>query len=313
MNGARYKYLDKVCELVNKGEDIVIVSADYAAPSLDDFRVEHPDRYVSVGIAEQNLIQVATGIAMTGTHTIAYGLAPFTCTRAFDQIRNATSLMNIPLQIVASGAGFAIPEFGATHYVIDDVSMLRTIPNMNILNVTDNIMAEKATELLMKSTAPYYIRFDKYVEGQIYKENDIDFSKGYSVLNIGCDVTIVTYGYYTKRVLDLLSDFNKKEISVKVIDLYRLPFNTDEFIKDIKDSSFVLTVEEHVLEGGIGSIVLELLSDKNVSLPIERMGICLGDKYPSTFGNREHFMKEYGLDDENILKRVESGIMKYGK
>ena len=143
MNGARYAYLRRVCELVEQGWDIVIVSEDYAAPMFDDFRVKYPQRFLSVGIAEQNGVAVACGLALAGKYPIVYGCAPFPLTRAVDQVKSAVAGMHLPMTILNSGVGFGVPEFGATHYNADDVAIVRGIPGIRIITPSDNPMAEQ--------------------------------------------------------------------------------------------------------------------------------------------------------------------------
>lgn len=304
MNKVRYKYLDTLCQMVDRGEDIVIVSSDYAAPSLDDFRVTHKERYVSVGIAEQNLIQVSCGIQLAGHTAVAYGMAPFPCIRAADQIKNTVSLMNIPVSIVSAGVGFAIPEFGATHYCAEDIAIMRTIPGIKIINLTDQTMAEKTAEMSVKTQQSLYIRIDKYSDNVIYKEEDIDFEKGFAVMNQGKDITLIGCGYYSERLLHIAETLKEKGISAKVIDLFSIPFSEKHFIEEIENDDLIMTVEEHVLQGGLGTVVLETLNKYGVTKRVKRMGIDFGDKYTNLFGSREYFIKKYGLDNEFIINTV---------
>ncbi len=304
MNKARYKYLDTVCNFIRNGEEMVLVSSDYAAPVLDDFRKTHSERYVSVGIAEQNLIQIACGLSLSGQRAVAYGMAPFPCIRAVDQIRNAVAMMNLPISIVSAGVGFAIPEFGATHYCIEDISIMRTIPNIKIINLTDEVMAEKAAKLSLTTEYPLYIRIDKYSDGVIYNSREIDFERGFSVTNDGNDIAIIASGYYTNRMISLSKLLSEVGINAKVIDLYSLPFKSEALISEVSGIQNILTVEEHVREGGIGSAILEAFSDYNIFKRVKRMGIDFDGKYTSEFGSREYFMKKYHLDDDAVISTI---------
>lgn len=308
MNKVRYKYLETVCELIRSGSQAVLVSSDYAAPVLDEFRVTHKERYVSAGIAEQNLIQTACGLALSGQRAVAYGMSPFPCIRAVDQIRNCAAMMELPISIVSAGVGFAIPEFGATHYCTEDISIMRTIPNIKIINLTDETMAVKAAQLSLDTTKPLYIRIDKYSDGVIYKSGDIDFEKGFSVVKDGGDIAIISGGYYTNRMLGLRDSLSAVGISAKVIDLFSLPFDKKKLISEIGDIPCVLTIEEHVLEGGMGSAVLEAFCDSFIAKKIIRMGIDFNGHYPSEFGSREYFINKYHLDDSSVIKVITEGL-----
>lgn len=304
MNKARYVYLDTVYELVKQGEDIVIVSADYAAPSLDVFRRDFPERYVSVGIAEQNLIQVACGLALSGKRVVAYGMAPFPCIRAFDQIRNAVAMMKLPISIASAGVGFAIPEFGATHYNTEDVGMMRMIPDMKIVNITDTILAQSAAEQITRTDKPLYLRFDKYTGGKLYKKEDVDFEKGFYGFGNEGKIVIIASGYYTERMLELINKEPLKSIGCKVIDMYALKVDEKEFADEIREADYIITVEEHVRTCGIGTYILEILSDNNLVKKVKRIGIDFDKNYPAEFGKREIFWERYNLDDESIIHSI---------
>lgn len=304
MNGARYAYLNRICELVARGNDIVIVSDDYAAPVLDQFRIDYPKHFVSVGIAEQNLIAVSCGITMAGKRAIAYGCAPFPITRGFDQIKNSVAMMNVPISIVMAGIGFGVPEWGATHYNIDDISIMRSIPGLQIITPTDNNMGTAVADYTIINTNPVYIRFDKYSEGNIYPQDKIfDFNKGFEVLKEGNDITVVTCGSFVPKILKLSEIWTKKGIDVKIIDLFSLPFNEDEFCLTIGNSS-ILTIEEHVLTGGIGSIVLEMLNNRMLTNKVKRLGVDFIGNYPKTSGSLEYYLNEFYLNEDHITKAL---------
>ncbi len=309
MNKVRYKYLETVCNLVGKGNQIVIVSSDYAAPSLDRFREDYAERYVSVGIAEQNLIQVACGLSLSGQTAIAYGMAPFPCIRAVDQIKNAAAMMNLPISIVSAGVGFAIPEFGATHFCTEDVSIIRAIPGVRIINLSDETMAEMVAELSLTTSETLYIRIDKYSDGVLYdSRKKIDIRRGFSILRNGKDIALIASGYYTNRMLFIAEKLHEIGIEAKVIDLYSLPFDKDLFFDEIKDVSDIFSVEEHVVAGGIGSAILESAVTSSNKSRIHLVGIDYNGQYPHVFGSREYFIKLYGLDDESIINFIKSKV-----
>jgi len=305
MNKVRYKYLETICKAVDNGQQAVIISSDYAAPTLDDYRKKHSDRYVSVGIAEQNLIQVASGLALSGQTAIAYGMAPFPCIRAIDQIKNSVAMMHLPISIVSAGVGFAIPEFGATHYCAEDLAIMRTVPNIRIIDLTDETMAIKAAEFAFFTKEPLYIRIDKYSDGVIYSPDAIDFERGFTVIREGKDILLTASGYYTVRIMKIADKLSELYgISAAVADIYSLPFDNNELFKTASDYKHIFSVEEHVLCGGLGSALLEFANETSLKSKIHRIGINFNGAYPNTFGNREHFMKMYKLDDDSIINQV---------
>ncbi len=302
MNGARYSYLKRICKLVEQGKDIVVVSEDYAAPVFDDFRKKYPQRFLSVGIAEQNGVAVACGLALAGKYPIVYGCAPFPLTRAVDQVKSAVAGMHLPITILNSGIGFGVPEFGATHYNLDDIAIVRGIPGIKIVTPTDNVMAEQLADYSIAYSAPLYLRFDKNSEGELYRADEVSFEQGFRVLSTidkKTDVVIISCGFMVQEMLRLSKEMVREGIHAKVIDLYGLPFDEAGLLTEIEDLPIV-TVEEHIIQGGIGSIILEALNDHSRKNSVTRLGVSFGDSYPSVSGKREYFLEKYGLSSEHI-------------
>ena len=302
MNGARYAYLNRICELVEQGNPIIIVSEDYAAPMFDSFRVKYPKHFLSVGIAEQNGVAVACGLALAGKYPIVYGCAPFPLTRAFDQVKSAVAMMHLPMTILNSGIGFGVPEFGATHYNVDDISIVRGIPGLRIVTPSDNIMATRLADFSIHSKETLYVRFDKNSEGTCYPPEAVNFRRGfYMVQKTGecASAVVVSCGFMFQEIMQIAEKLKPEGIGLKLIDLYSRPFDETAFLTELGDLP-VLTIEEHVLQGGIGSAVLELLNKHQACNRIVRHGIDFGDCYPTISGSRNYFMKEYSLSPQHI-------------
>jgi transketolase len=302
VNGSRYAYLKRICELAEKNKNVVIVSADYAAPIFDSFKRDYTRQYISVGIAEQNLIAVSCGLAMAGKRVVAYGLSPFPALRAYDQIKCALSNMRLPVNIAVAGTGFS--EYGITHSNIEDISLMRTIPNMQIITPTDNIMGIAAADFALVNSTPVYLRFDKYAEGEIYThDRKIDFQHGFEILRDGSDIAVITFGSLTANILELAIIWQTHGINTKIIDLYSLPFNIDAFLSVIKDIP-ILIIEEHILQGGMGSMILEICHEHGLTNYIQRMGINFNNEYPQTSGSRDYYLEKYGLSNNAITTAV---------
>jgi transketolase len=301
MNGARFAYLNRFCEIASQNRNFMVVSADYAAPMFDAFKRDFSEQYISVGIAEQNMIAVACGLALMNKRVIAYGLSPFPVTRAFDQIKSAVTNMGLPISIVVSGVGLS--EQGITHSNIDDVALMRTLPNMRIITPTDNIMGAAVADYALVNTDPLYVRFDKNADGDLYAGRTIDFERGFEVLHNGKDAVLITCGYFTRKLLELAERLEPNGVKAKVIDLYALPFDTDTLISEIGGMP-VVTIEEHIINGGIGSVMLELLNERGLPNKVKRMGIDFGGAYPRTSGTREYYIEKYGLGDHDLMKQI---------
>lgn len=308
MNGARYSYLKRVCKLVEQGKDIIIVSEDYAAPMFDDFRQKYPERFLSVGIAEQNGVAVACGLALAGKYPIVYGCAPFPLTRAVDQMKSAVAGMHLSMTIVNSGIGFGIPEFGATHYNMDDIAIVRGIPGVRIVTPTDNVMAEQLVDFSLSNQGPLYVRFDKNSGGVLYQSEEICFEKGFHILrrpDKDENMVLISCGSMVREVLALAEKLTCRGISAKVLDLYSLPFDECSMLKEIGDLP-VISIEEHIPQGGIGTAVLETVNTYGCKNRIMRLGVHFDGGYPSDSGKREYFMERFGLSAEQLENTIQT-------
>lgn len=294
---------------VRGGEDIVLVTSDLAAPSLDSFRREFPERYLSVGVAEQNLIATASGLAIGGKKVVAWGLNPFVATRAYDQIRNTASLMNLPIVFAGLHAGLSSAISGPTHVVLTDISLMRTCPNITTYNVSDLGLAERIYQEALKFERPCYLRIDKDVSYSLEREV-AEFTLGFSRVNSGEDVCVVTTGYHVKVLRDLLPDLAGRGMCPELVDVYRYPCDGEQLAQLLRRFRRIVTVEEHMLQGGLGSYVLEIMAAHDVLLPVHRLGIDAERGYPELDGGRRYFEKLFGLDREGLEKMINDA---YGK
>ncbi len=305
MVSVRDSFFNTIYELTKSGEDIYIITADLGAPSLDEFRRDFPERYISIGIAEQSLVAVAAGLALGGKKVIAYGLNPFPVTRAFDQVRILMAEQKIPITLCALNAGLCSAECGYTHMPIEDIAMLRTLSNVEIVNPTDETISRKLAKEIVSSDIPRVIRFDKALNGCIYNEEDIDFRKGYVVSgsNKESKVGVVTSGCYAREIRNWIAE-NDCESNVKLLDLFSLPVDEEALVKELMACEHIVTIEENVLQGGIGSMILEILSDKSCGKRVKRMGLDLRKGYYDVFTGREYIRKEQQIDIVRVGQEI---------
>lgn len=298
----RDAFFDRLYELARNDRDIVIVAADMSAPALDKFRVDLPAQFVNVGIAEQNAIQIASGLALAGKKAFAYAISPFITLRCLEQIRVSNAIMGIPITIVGMGTGFSYCSDGPTHHLIEDLSVMRALPNIRILNLTDNVMAHAAPEMACRSDSTTYVRIDKDMVPDLYAPGS-DFTDGVAKILDG-DRFVVSSGPMVHLVKDVLESLGLDDVGL--IDLYRLPVNTEAFLRHIEGAEGLLTVEEHFLAGGLGSAVLEVLCDREVSIPVKRIGIDtnLGYRHCYQYGGRDVIRRHYGIDAAGVAKAV---------
>ena len=298
----RDAFWDRVYEIALANRDVVVVSADMGAPSLDKFRAHLSGQYVDVGIAEQQAIAVAAGLALEGKKVFAYAIAPFITLRCYEQIRLELAAMNIPVTLVGVGAGMSYDDSGPTHHTVEDISVLRILPNMRINSVSDSVMAAAFAELSCRFEFPNYVRLDRKRLPTIYRE-DQDFTPGLATLVMG-DSYILATGNMVHRALDVSDELRKHGMKAGVVDIYTLPVNKGLFLNTVKEAKALFTLEEHTLPGGFGSAICEVLSDNHRPIPLKRFGLNLTTGYCYRYGGRERLQALYGLGKEDIINSI---------
>lgn len=296
----------KFIEKVEAGENIFLVSSDYAAPSLYDFREKYPKNFVPVGIAEQSMIAVAAGLAMAGETVVAYTGAPFMAFRGFDQIRNCICLMNLPVMMISENTGYSISTTGVTHFVLEDLNILRGCANLEIVNISDKSLTEFMAERIGKITHPVYMRFDRFVERD-YGMEPGDYSRGFRILHRPASHTrnlLLTTGTMVSDLLDILRDFPEEAAETTLVDVFRFPFDEDAMMRLISGYERLVTVEEMLLQGGLGSAILEAMADCGVMKPVKRLGVDVRHGYPERYGSREYHLAHSGLSREEIIAAI---------
>lgn len=298
----RDAFINKLYEMAREDRNVIIVSADMGAPSLDRFRRDLGNQFLTVGIAEQNMVVIATGLALEGKKVFVYAIMPFVTLRGYELIKVDLSLMNIPVTVVGVGSGFSYEESGPTHHSTEDITVMRVLPNMTILNSSDSVMAARFAEMACKISGPSYVRLDREVFPPIYSQ-DSDFSAGLASFRVGKDVCILATGNMVHRAFEVSDKLAEQSVNAGVVDLYRLkPINEELLLQNIEQSERVVTLEEHLLNGGMGSSVAEVLVDNGKTIPLKRFGIR--DKYYYAYGGRNNIQSLCGLDADSITQAI---------
>lgn len=298
----RDAFFDRLYEIAKKDKNTILISADMGAPSLDRFRGDLASQFINIGIAEENMVTVATGLALSGKKVFIYAIMPFVTSRCYEMLKVDVSLMNIPITAVGVGAGFSYDDSGPTHHSTEDITIMRTLANMTVLSPSDSVMAARCAEISYKISGPSYVRLDREILPLINSKDD-DFSDGLTSLKPGKDITIISTGnmvHIALEVSDRLADYS---INAGVIDLYRLkPVNEKLLLESIQPSKRIVTLEEHLISGGLGSIVSEVLVDNDRTIPLRRFGIL--NKYYYAYGGRKNIQSLCRLDADYLTKTI---------
>jgi len=296
----RDAFIGKLYDIGLNDKNLIFVSGDMGAPALDDFRKDLSSQFVNVGIAEHNMVAVASGLALEGKKTYCFAIAPFASSRCYEFTKIDLSLMKIPVTILGVGAGFGYDDSGPTHHTTEDISIMRALPNMEIYCPADSMSASKVAELTYKSGKPGYVRLDRQLQPLIYSEDE-SFEEGFKELRTGDEIGIIATGNMVHIALDAAEKLREKGKNVGVVDLYRIkPVNP--FLKDVLGRyKYVISLEEHLLDGGLGSLISEIITDDNLDVKLKRLGV---KEYLYKYG-RDHIQECCGIDADSVVRFVE--------
>ena len=313
MQVMRDAFIEKLYEKMFTDDSIFFITADFGAPTLDKLRADFPDRFINVGIAEQNLINVAVGLALEGFKVYVYGIALFLTMRAYEQIRTSISVLtqirNININLIGVGIGFSYDVVGPTHHCLEDSCIMNVLPGFTIFTPSDAVLAEKFVDYTLEHSGPKYIRLDGKAQPELYdKDTDFPFDDGFYELREGTDICIVSSGYMTHvavKIADLVDLIDG--ISVCVIDQFFLkPFNEQKLLNILSWFNRIVIMDESFInKGGLDTVIEHLCFSNKRFIDITKFGF--EDKYVFDVGNREHLYKVNNLDTESIIKRIREG------
>ena len=298
----RQSYGEALADLGKENENIVVLDADLSKTTKTEiFAKEFPDRFFDVGIAEQNMMGVAAGMATTGLIPYASTFAVFAAGRAYDQVRNSICYPNLNVKICATHAGVTAGEDGATHQMLEDLSMMRTLPNMTVLCTSDDVQTKWAVKEISKINGPVYLRLARLATPVIYDENEkFEIGKGYQ-FGEGTDATVIATGVTVAEALKAQELLKKQGIDIRVIDMHTIkPIDKDIIIKAAKETKKIITIEDHNIIGGLGTAVCEVLSEE---YPTKVIRLGINDTFGKS-GKANELMKHFNITSEDIISKI---------
>ena len=303
--GMRDAFFDALYEIARTDRNVIIISADNGAPSLDKFAQTLPNQYFTVGIAEQQMIGMAAGMAFEGKKVYTYAIAPFITTRVLEQQKLDVCSMNLPIVNLGIRAGYAYDIMGPSHHTVEDISIMRALPGMKIYCPADAICSRALVDLSYADPSPQYIRFDRAGIPNIYAGRPVDFTPGLVKTREGRDMYIVATGIMVHQALKVSDELKRDGLEVGVIDVCRIkPFPVEWLFEYLEEVPWVVTLEEHLLAGGLGGIVAEIFVDSGVTTPLLRIG--QEDRFVFTYGGRSVIWKKYGLDVPSVVEKIQT-------
>jgi len=303
----REAYGKALVKLSNLNENVVVLDADLSkSTKTADFKAVAPERFINMGIAEANMMGVAAGLSTCGKIPFASTFAMFAAGRAFEQIRNSICYPKLNVKVCATHAGLTVGEDGASHQAIEDISLMRSIPNMIVINPCDAVETEAAILAVAEYNGPCYVRLGRLPVSVINDTENYKFEIGKGVtLSQGDDITIVATGMMVELALEAKEELAKEGINARVINIHTIkPIDKELLIKAAKETKTIVTVEEHSVIGGLGSAVAEVITEE-CPVPVLKVGI------KDTFGESgkpNELLKVYGLTVEAIVEQSKKAI-----
>ena len=303
----REAYGKALAALANTNENVVVLDADLSkSTKTADFKAVAPEKFFNMGIAEGNMMGVAAGLSTCGKIPFVSTFAMFAAGRAFEQIRNSICYPKLNVKVCATHAGLTVGEDGASHQAIEDISLMRSVPNMVVINPADDIETEAAIKAVAEMEGPCYVRLGRMAVSRVNDEANYNFVIGKGItLAEGNDVAIIATGIMVEAALEAKGELAKEGINARVINIHTIkPIDEELIIKAAKETGVIVTAEEHSIIGGLGSAVAEVVSE-NCPVPVLRVGV------KDTFGESgkpNELLEKYGLTSNDIVNKVKKAL-----
>lgn len=300
----RQAYGETLARLGQTNENIVVLDADLSkSTKTADFKKVCPERFINVGIAEQNLAGVAAGLATTGKIPFMSTFAMFAAGRAFEIIRNAICYPKLNVKVCATHAGLTVGPDGASHQAIEDLALMRSIPNMVVLNPADAVSTEKILEAAVAYDGPVYVRLGRAAVPVVYNaDTKIEIGKANTIQD-GSDITIIGTGIMIAEAMEAAKILEAEGVSVRIVDMHTIkPIDKDVIVKAAKETKGIVTAEEHNIIGGLGSAVAEVLVEEHPA-KLKRVGVL--DTFGES-GSPAELMEKYFITAKDIVKAAKA-------
>lgn len=302
--------LTRIWQAMSTDKSIFFTCADFGSPVLDKIRADFPERFVNVGIAEQNLINVSAGLALEGYKVFAYAIAPFITMRCFEQLRVSLALLSearpMNINLIGVGAGYSYVVSGPTHQCYEDITLMRALPNFRVLSPADHVTAGQLFDVCTNTSGPKYLRFDAQVLPVIYSEgaDAPDMAAGYCVLRNGKKICLISTGYMTHTAMKVAERLERRGINVTLIDLFDVTGFDQVAIKSLISShDGLVTLEEGFRgRGGLDSMFFEIVARER--LGVEHLNIGVEGGYRFELGTRTQLHEQVGIGENAVFSAV---------
>ncbi len=301
----RTAFIQTLTELARKDKNVWLVTGDLGFAVFEPFMKEFPDQYINVGVAEQNMIGVAAGLALAGKRPFVYSITTFATMRPYEHIRNDICYQNLPVVLIGGGSTFSYSTFGCTHFPMEDLAIMRALPNMRVTCPGDPVEVKVLLEEMYKNPGPAFMRIAKKGESVVHTDPSKISLGTLAEAKPGKDAMIIVTGRLLPAAVEASKILEKEGINARVVSAHTVkPFDEKNFITLVKDSKVLVTVEEHSLIGGLAGVVSETLVRNTISLPVKSLGVP--DEFPKGVGSQDWFLERYHLTAQGIADAVKA-------
>lgn len=296
----RGSVIARITELARRDKNVFLITGDAGFGVLDDYRTSFPDRYLNLGVAEQNMIGVAAGLGLAGYKVFVYNIVPFVLYRCYEQVRNDVCYQELPITLIGIGSGVTYSPQGVTHYSVEDIALARTLPNLVILSPSDPIEARGCVEYAFKSKNPVYIRLAKSGEPVIHKGRRGRNVSRPIVLGEGKGVAVLFHGSVSTEVIAAVEGLDKKPMVVSVPMIQ--PLEVGFLKRKLSGVHTIISVEEHFADGGLGSVLAEWICKEGLDFRLIKLGIK--NEFIHQIKNNAGMRSHYGISAGQIKKAI---------
>ena len=299
----RDAFINALTDLAEKDKDIVLLTGDLGFGVFEEFEARFPGQYFNVGIAEQNMMGLASGLSLEGKKVVAYSIGNFVSLRCLEQIRNDACYHDASITIVCSGGGFSYGSLGMSHHTTEDLAILRALPNMVVVAPCTRMEAKEATRQLVTSQGVGYLRLDKTAADEVAEAQPFNIGKA-RIFREGIDITLIATGGILEEVVLAAKELESFGLDSKIVGIHTLkPIDKEEILKSARETGGLVVVEEHNKDGGLGSAVAEVCMDHAV-IPNKFLRIGLDNTFSSIVGSQQFLRAQYKIDHNAIVSSV---------
>lgn len=304
----RNTFINTIVDVCEERDDIFIITGDAGLGVFDEFKDIHCDKFLNLGIAEQNMISFSSGLSMAGFKVYVYNIIPFLLYRCYEQVRNDICYQKVPVVLVGIGSGITYAPAGMTHYSVEDIGIALTLPNLTVISPIDPIEAKLAALYSLESENPVYIRLAKRGEPNIHINESFDITVP-QLIKKGADIAILFHGSISSEVMKAYNVLVKKGVYPTLISVPMVqPINNEAILDFLQNIKFVITIEEHFENSGLGNILSKICADYLPSWKLKTMGLPY--KFIHEVKDADGMRKYYKISSEDILKTIESLVCK---